>query len=375
MTEDWENTEYTAPPAEQSAWIWVLFPVVSVLIASLPLWFASSSVAWLSMFGVGVCASWVVWFFQNRARTAAFDHAQNANAAYEQVSVEEMASLLLEILPVWQHHVTAVKSQTEEAVLQLTHSFALVLQQLDHAGIVSTQSTGAQSNTTIGLLELCERELQPVVGSLTGVIEGKDAMLANIRELANETDELRVMALEVSSIAAQTNLLAINAAIEAARAGDSGRGFAVVAAEVRKLSQRSAEVGNTIGARVDRVSASMAKTVAVAEESNTHDKLAVTLSGHIVEDVLNHVRKLGESADGMHKHGLVVRQEVEKLLMAMQFQDRVSQILSGVNDDMGRMQTSLQDSHSEPLPTAQDWMASLSQSYVMEDQHHKTRRR
>jgi methyl-accepting chemotaxis protein len=115
--------------------------------------------------------------------------------------------------------------------------------------------------------------------------------------------------------------------------------------------------------------------VAVAEESNTHDKLAVTLSGHIVEDVLNHVRKLGESADGMHKHGLVVRQEVEKLLMAMQFQDRVSQILSGVNDDMGRMQTSLQDSHSEPLPTAQDWMASLSQSYVMEDQHHKTRRR
>jgi len=110
-----------------------------------------------------------------------------------------------------------VKTQTETAVTQLTGSFAQVLEQFDLAGIGGASSIGASSaNNTISLLDLCERELQPVVLSLTNVIDSKDALLVNIRNLAQETLELQAMAAEVRSIAAQTNLLALNAAIEAA---------------------------------------------------------------------------------------------------------------------------------------------------------------
>jgi methyl-accepting chemotaxis protein len=202
---------------------------------------------------------------------------------------------------------------------------------------------------------------------LTDVIEGKDSMLASIRHLESETSGLRAMAAEVGSIAAQTNLLAINAAIEAARAGDSGRGFAVVAAEVRKLSQRSADTGSLIATRVADVSAIMGKTMVEAEESNEHGKLSVAMSGQIVEDVLKHVRKLGASADAMQSAGMVVRGEVEKLLMAMQFQDRISQMLQTVDDDINRMQDALKHMGQNGIPSAEQWMESLGRTYTMEN--------
>ncbi|WP_296697132.1 methyl-accepting chemotaxis protein [Rhodoferax sp.] len=363
----------TPTQVKPSVWLWMLAPLLTVLVASLPLLSSEAWLQWLSLAGVAVLSGGTVWMLLAQRPASSADANARARDGTAEIppSIQELSDLLQDVLPAWQHHVNAVKTQTEAAVVQLTTSFAAVLQQLDLAGIGGAAKSGADSSNTIGLLTLCERQLQPVVGSLTVVIEGKDSMLTNIRDLASETHALRAMAAEVGSIAAQTNLLAINAAIEAARAGDSGRGFAVVAAEVRKLSQRSADTGKRIGARVEQVGAIMDMTMAAAEESSSQDKLVVSMSGNIVEDVLNHVRKLGASADSMHKHGMVVRREVENLLMAMQFQDRVSQILCGVDDDMGRMHQTLAVDELASLPTSDEWMGSLSQTYTMEDQKHQ----
>jgi methyl-accepting chemotaxis protein len=115
----------------------------------------------------------------------------------------------------------------------------------------------------------------------------------------------------------------------------------------------------------------MNNTLAAAEATHEQDKLAVSLSSSIVEDVLNHVRAMGESADSMQQHGSVVRQEVEKLMMAMQFQDRVSQILGGIRDDMQRMRNTLETTPLDELPDSQQWMAELSKTYTMPDQNHQ----
>jgi methyl-accepting chemotaxis protein len=285
-------------------------------------------------------------------------------AMQRQLGLQQMLS---DIVPTWKHHAESARQQMEAAVVQIAQSLAAVLQQFELAGIGQSQSDNAQ--TTAELLALCERELQPVVSSLKELIGGKEVMVGNIRQLVDETQALKTMAGEVTSIAWQTNLLALNAAIEAARAGDSGRGFAIVAAEVRKLSMRSSNTGKQMEERVGQISTIMGSTSEAVQEANAHDTQAIALSNNLVADVLHNVRILGDEANTMRKHGLIVRSEVEKLLISMQFQDRVSQILQAVIADMERLQPHLDSQSEEPLPDAKAWLAELRQTYSMEAQH------
>ncbi len=348
------------------AWSWWLLPVLLLGLAGWPMLQPEPWVQGVALLGIAVLSTVAVLLLQRRGvaqRDAWLSAQENAAAAQPDV-----VPLLLEVLPAWQHHVHIGRIQTEQAVGNLTTSFATVLGQLDLAGIGNAGQPQQQGDRTIKLLDLCERELQPVVQSLSSMIEGKDQLLSHVRQLAKETLELQSMAADVGSIAAQTNLLALNAAIEAARAGESGRGFAVVAAEVRMLSQRSAETGKRIGERVTQIAGIMRSTLNTAEQATEQDKHSVSLSGELVEHVLGHVRKLGDSAESMHKHGMVVRGEVERLLIAMQFQDRVSQILDGAHSNMLLMQEALEQLPAHELPDPQTWLQALNQTSRMTDQ-------
>ena len=344
----------------------VVVPALTMGVAALPILFDLAWMPWLSVIAVGALSAGTLLSLMRRSANEAAQ-SEAALGSQAQAAIDDLANLLIDVLPAWLYQIDLVKMQTEAAVGQLTTSFSKVLQQFDLAGIGGEQPQTSKERT-ITLLALCERELQPVVSSLTSMVEGKDVLLGNIRNLAQETLELQAMAAEVGSIAAQTNLLALNAAIEAARAGESGRGFAVVASEVRMLSQRSAETGRRIGERVGQIAAIMRATMGSAEESTKQDRHSVTLSGELVEHVLGHVRKLGDSADAMHLHGTVVRQEVEQLLMAMQFQDRVSQILEGAHSDIDRMRSTLESRSTQALPSAQEWLGSLNEVAKMDDQ-------
>ena len=246
-----------------------------------------------------------------------------------------------EVLPVWQRQIELSREQMENAVTQLTQKFAGIVQKLEGAVAASEAAAGELDggSGSISVFASCEAQLNEVVSSLKTAMDNKKAMLAEVSGLFDFISELQQMAVDVEGIADQTNLLALNAAIEAARAGEVGRGFAVVADEVRTLSKRSKETGARISAKVDTISRAITMAVQAADQTATNESQSVARSEEAIERVLRDFRLvtegLAESSEMLRQQSHGIQYEIGDAMVQLQFQDRVSQVLSHVRDHIG----------------------------------------
>jgi PAS domain S-box-containing protein len=165
--------------------------------------------------------------------------------------------------------------------------------------------------------------VQQVVGDMSGITQTVINTAQTIQELGGKSEQIQGIVKTIHEIADQTNLLALNAAIEAARAGEQGRGFAVVADEVRKLAEKTSNSTQEIAQMTDEIRKST--TLAVAEVNSTVGKVkaGAELTGRagdaIVEindganRVLNGVEDISSSIKEQSQASREIATNVEKV--------------------------------------------------------------
>ncbi len=307
---------------------------------------------------------------------------RQAPARHQQALAQTMNTRLQDAANIWTSHIQLAQRQMQDATVQLLGGFAEVLTQLDEVTGVDIPGSSpcaqeGQLESRAALLEQCESRLRGLIDNFQVFVQSREEVMQSVRTLASSSSGLREMAEDVAKLARQTNLLSVNAAIEAARAGPGGRGFAVVATEVRRLSGESGRTGRNIEEQVNALGQRMQLTLRDAAVHVERDRSVIQASeqtiNQVVEQVDHTVLQLHHRAKDLAARGELIKTQVQQLMIAFQFQDRVQQILSQVDASIADSVQHLQAAWLQGVaPTAQDWSARLARGYTTLEQHQAT---
>ena len=295
---------------------------------------------------------------------------------------QQLADCLTDAAALWTAQIGAAQGQMHGAVQDLVDGFRNILQMLDqvlddigNSATAEADATGptAAAATAASPLSQSEAQLADLLQRLKLMARSRDQITHSIRALSATSAGMGSMAEDVERLARQTNLLSINAAIEAARAGTSGRGFAVVASEVRRLSTESGDTGLRISQQVRAFLQGMDSTLHQAEANASNDLQAIDSASVEIQTVIRNVGEVltlstQQSAE-LRQRSQQVRTEVQRLLIAFQFQDRVNQILQQVCDSItqgcDRLGLALRQGQA---PDKAEWQALLQAGYTTLEQ-------
>ncbi|MEO5343082.1 MAG: methyl-accepting chemotaxis protein [Gammaproteobacteria bacterium SHHR-1] len=231
-----------------------------------------------------------------------------------------------------------------DAIGSLQHSFQGLHQASNEqsdlvAGLVQGMGCCAEQNSPSDAEQITSFEqfadttkqlLQQFIDNIVSVSQKSMVMVDIIDETAEEMNKADALLSDVKVIADQTNLLALNAAIEAARAGEAGRGFAVVADEVRKLSQRSDKFNDQIRSVINNSRSSIGQAKQTIGEMASSDMTSLVRSKSMVDRMMENIgafnERLAEQLQRVAQINGQIDGLVDQAVRSLQFEDIVTQL-------------------------------------------------
>lgn len=255
-------------------------------------------------------------------------------------ALNDVVNSLREIVTTITHgseHLAAVASQNSAISEQTTQAMAQQSEQLQQTASAATEisssvsEVASHSHTTLDAVQECESLSVSLTDNVRDTLDSIELQAAGIQQAVGVSDQLASYSSEIDSIlstirdiAEQTNLLALNAAIEAARAGEHGRGFAVVADEVRELASRTQNSTGRIQEMVESMQKNITQVVDVMQ-SSYHQTQTCVEHAHASQTSLD---SLNEAIAHIGKLGVQITEAAQQQTQAV---EEVSRTLNGLN--------------------------------------------
>lgn len=206
------------------------------------------------------------------------------------------------------------------------------------------------------------------VEGMKGILTTVTESAAVIQTLGQSSEKIGSIVQTIEDIAGQTNLLALNAAIEAARAGEAGRGFAVVADEVRKLAERSGSATREIAALIAEIQGATTEAVRSMEsgvgEVNTQAELAKNAGESFVEIekafglVTEQVRRISAASEHMTSASEQVSRSISEVAAVIEQSSAAAEELSASSEEVSASVQTVASSTQQQVAAVRDLVSS-----------------
>ena len=342
--------------------IFYLMPSTIVLAGSIA-FFIMTNIALYLLLSISACtlvlSLLIGRILYNKAQSSyvllEFQHQKAKDAYIHQTEsyIDTLESLMGEVIPIVLKQIQTSKQHTEQEVLSLTETFSKMTIKI--GVLLDDQKKSDDEEIISSLLVGVKAILNGVVEGLSELNSSDKEVTQEVEELSSHTIKLQNMANEVREVAKNINLLSLNAAIEAARAGKDGRGFAVVADEVRKLAGSSSNTGTRIKKAVEEIDTAMKSALHLAKSTTDIGSETIKNSANFIDDVLKDIEAtlytFKANSQTLTQSSEQIQDEVYHVISALQFQDRVTQMLEHAEhnlDDLNQVLLATKDAeHTE----------------------------